>query len=76
MSRILTLNSGDRALLKKTHPCGSREWEVMKATSDVRAKCLGCGRVTLLPRVRFERLVREFTRRADDASDQDNHQEA
>ena len=75
MSRILRLSPGDRVLLKKPHPCGSREWEIIRAGADVRAKCMGCGRVALLPSVKFERRVREFTLRVDE-TDQHDTQEA
>jgi len=53
--------------LKKVHPCGSHEWEILRAGADIKVKCLGCGRIVAHPRVRFERLVRAFIRRAEEA---------
>jgi len=47
------LKAGDIVRLKKRHPCGSDEWEVLLAGADVRLKCKGCGRVILIDRVRF-----------------------
>ena len=58
MSRILKLSPGDRVILKKPHPCGSSEWEVVRTGADIKAQCLGCGRMVMLPRLRFERRVR------------------
>lgn len=36
---------GDIVIMKKTHPCGSKEWEIMRIGIDFRMKCCGCGRV-------------------------------
>ena len=69
MSTILKINPGDRVVLKKPHPCGSFEWEVLRAGADVKAQCLGCGRVVMLPRVRFERRVKQLRRADGDESD-------
>ncbi len=50
---------GDHVRMKKQHPCGSFTWEVMRTGADVRIKCLGCGRLVMLPRMQFEkRMVR------------------
>ena len=34
---------GDIVKLKKQHPCGSREWEILRVGADFRLKCTGCG---------------------------------
>ncbi len=57
---ILKLNSGDRVRLRKLHPCGGDEWEIVRAGMDVRARCLRCQHEIRLPRVRFERQVRQL----------------
>jgi hypothetical protein len=69
MSKVLRIRVGDRVRLKKAHPCGSADWEVVRTGADVKMKCLGCGRVVMLPRLRFERRVRQFLSRADDECD-------
>lgn len=56
---ILPLRLGDVVRLKKPHPCGEDRWEVLRVGADVRLRCLGCGRMVLLPRSRLERRVRE-----------------
>ena len=33
---------GDIVKLKKQHPCGSREWEILRVGADFRLKCTGC----------------------------------
>ena len=50
---------GDIVKMKKSHPCGSDEWEVMRTGMDFRIKCLGCGRQVMLPRPKFEKGVKK-----------------
>ncbi|HHY34750.1 MAG TPA: DUF951 domain-containing protein [Firmicutes bacterium] len=47
------LRPGDVVILKKPHPCGSREWTVLMAGADIRLRCNGCGRVLLMDRLKF-----------------------
>jgi hypothetical protein len=51
---------GDIVRLRKAHPCGSHEWEVVRVGADIGLKCLKCQRKVLLERVVFERRVKEF----------------
>lgn len=57
---VLKLHSGDRVRLRKAHPCGGDEWEVLRAGMDVKARCLKCQRLVRLERARFERLVKQL----------------
>ena len=36
-------NIGDIVRTKKTHPCGSKLWEITRVGVDFKLKCLGCG---------------------------------
>ncbi|MGI6163996.1 MAG: DUF951 domain-containing protein [Bacillota bacterium] len=47
------LRPGDIVRLKKNHACGNDSWQVLLAGTDVRLKCIGCGRVVLLDRNKF-----------------------
>ena len=58
-------NLGDVVRMKKPHPCGSHEWEILRTGMDFRLKCLGCGHLVMLPRPKFEKMVRAVVRRAD-----------
>lgn len=60
MPSVTRLRLGDVVQLKKPHPCGSDEWEVTKLGNDIKARCTGCGRVTMMRRSRFVRLIRRF----------------
>lgn len=41
--------------MKKKHPCGSWQWEVIRLGADIKIKCTGCGRMVMLPRSKFEK---------------------
>ena len=41
---------GDIVTLKKGHPCGSKEWEILRVGADFRLKCMGCGHQIMVPR--------------------------
>lgn len=49
----------DVVTMKKPHACGENRWEVIRLGMDIRIKCQACGHSVLIPRVRFERLVRK-----------------
>ena len=41
---------GDVIRMKKPHPCGSHEWEVLRVGADFRLKCMGCSHQIMVPR--------------------------
>ena len=41
---------GDIVKLKKKHPCGSFEWEILRVGADFRLKCQGCGHQIMVAR--------------------------
>ena len=50
---------GDVVRLRKAHPCGSTDWEIIRTGIDFGLRCLGCGRRVMVPRARFERSVKQ-----------------
>lgn len=54
---------GDRIRMKKPHPCGSFEWEVLRTGADFRLKCAGCGHQIMVPRKLVERNTRQITKK-------------
>ncbi|HUT67085.1 MAG TPA: DUF951 domain-containing protein [Dehalococcoidales bacterium] len=60
---VLEINLGDVVRLKKVHPCGGYEWQVVRLGADIGIKCLKCGRRVLLARSVFERRIKEFISR-------------
>ncbi len=53
---------GDILVMKKPHPCGSREWLVLRVGADFRLRCLGCGREIMNTRSKAERGIKEIKR--------------
>jgi hypothetical protein len=56
---------GDVVRLRKAHPCGSYEWEVVRMGAEIGLKCLKCQRQVLLGRAVFEGRVKEFVPKSD-----------
>jgi hypothetical protein len=54
------IKPGDVVRLRRAHPCGSYEWEVVRVGIDIGLKCLNGQRRVLLAREVFERRVKEF----------------
>ena len=57
---VLEIKIGDVVQLKKVHPCGGYDWQVVRLGADIGIKCLKCQRRILLTRSIFERRVKEF----------------
>lgn len=56
----MDLRLNQRVELKKQHPCGSKEWEVLRIGADFRLKCMGCGHQIMIARTAVEKNVREI----------------
>ena len=51
---------GDFVTLKKQHPCGSREWEILRVGADFRLKCAGCGHQIMIARKLVEKNTKNL----------------
>ena len=56
----MDIKVGQVLKLKKQHPCGSHDWEVLRTGIDFRLKCTGCGHMIMIPRVKLEKNVKEI----------------
>lgn len=56
----------DILIMKKSHPCGSDRWQVLRTGADFRLRCLGCGHEMMIPRFKAEKNIRAVQR-------QENH---
>jgi len=54
---------GDVVRMRKPHPCGNYEWEVVRLGADIGIRCRRCGRRVLLPRSQFVRQVKALVNR-------------
>jgi hypothetical protein len=69
VARPLDLRLGDRLRLRKEHPCGSRDWEVVRLGADIGLVCDGCGHRILMDRLDVERRFTEYLSRGPEAED-------
>ena len=44
------------------HPCGSKEWKVLRVGMDFKLKCVGCGHELMIPRSKAEKAVKKVKR--------------
>ena len=49
---------GDIVKMKKPHPCGRREWEILRVGADFRLRCLGCDHQIMVERKLVEKNCR------------------
>jgi hypothetical protein len=56
----MDIKIGSIVKLKKPHPCGSYEWEVLRTGIDFRLKCLKCGHLVMIPRKKLEKNIKEI----------------
>jgi len=59
----MEIRLGDVVRLKKRHPCGGDEWQVVRLGADIGIKCLKCQCYVLLERSVFERRVKAIISR-------------
>ncbi|MBP3577057.1 MAG: DUF951 domain-containing protein [Lachnospiraceae bacterium] len=64
--KTVDIQIGDVITLKKQHPCGSKEWEVLRVGMDFRLKCKGCEHQVMIPRKQLEKNVRQIVPKAND----------
>ncbi len=50
---------GDVVKMKKKHPCGNCEWEILRVGADFRLKCAGCGHQIMIARKSVEKHTKE-----------------
>lgn len=63
MDKRWTYEVGDVVKLKKPHPCGSHEWEILRVGADFRLKCMGCGHQVMTERKMVEKNARALTKK-------------
>lgn len=51
---------GMKVVMKKGHPCGTNQWEIVRVGMDFKIRCLGCQRVVMLPRKKFEKNLKHL----------------
>ena len=50
---------GDILEMKKTHPCGGKQMEVLFTGSDIKLKCCKCNHEFMTPRIKIEKNIKK-----------------
>ncbi|WP_040288729.1 DUF951 domain-containing protein [Alicyclobacillus hesperidum] len=66
----ISFGLNDIVKMKKPHACGENMWQIIRLGMDIRIKCQKCGHSVLIPRARFERLLRSVLVKGEDAKDE------
>lgn len=56
----MNFSIGDKVQMKKMHPCGGNEWEILRVGIDFKIKCCKCGHLVMLSRKKFEKGVKKI----------------
>ena len=56
----LKYDIGTILTMKKQHPCGGNEWEIVRLGADIKIKCLNCGHMVMIPRVEFNKKIKKI----------------
>lgn len=65
---LIRYQIGDIVKMKKSHPCGSDQWEITRTGIDFGIKCQKCGHFVMMPRPKFEKAVKAIVSRKEDSA--------
>ena len=54
----MNIRVGDILTMKKPHPCGGKEFEVLRIGADFKIKCTTCSREVMLARSKAEKNIK------------------
>lgn len=54
----MDLKLGDIVIMKKPHPCGSKEFEITRLGVDYKLKCTKCAREVMIPRIKAQKSIK------------------
>ena len=52
----------DIVVMKKPHPCGFNEWQIIRVGADIKIKCTNCGRSIMMPRIEFNKKLKKIVK--------------
>jgi hypothetical protein len=55
---VVNFEMGEMLRLRKKHPCGGFEWEVVRLGADIGIRCTTCSRKVLMPRSIIEKRMK------------------
>lgn len=57
---LIKYSQGDILEFKKVHPCGGKNWEIIKVGVDCKLKCTTCNRIIIIPRIEINKKMKKF----------------
>lgn len=51
---------GDILIMKKAHPCGCNEFDVLRSGMDFKIKCRKCAHEVMVPRIKAEKNIKKI----------------
>lgn len=58
--KIIAYRLNDVIEMKKPHPCGSKQFKILRVGSEMRVLCLGCGRDMNVDRIKLEKATKKI----------------
>ena len=58
----MDIKLNDILVMKKEHPCGGKEFLVLRAGMDFRVRCVKCNREVMVPRQKIEKNIKKVLR--------------
>ncbi len=58
----MDIQVGDLLTMKKKHPCGAADWQVLRVGMDFKMRCTGCGHEVMLARSKVEKNIKTVTK--------------
>ena len=58
MTKIIPFKTNDIIELKKPHPCGAKEFKILRVGGEMRIVCLCCGRDMTIDRLKLEKATK------------------
>ncbi len=46
-------------MMKKPHPCGNNEWQIIRTGADIKIKCLKCNHEIMMARIDFNKKLKK-----------------
>jgi len=61
MNKVRTnYNVGDIIEFKKEHPCGGKQWKIIRVGVDCKLECMTCKRIIIIPRIDIAKKMKKI----------------
>lgn len=58
----MDIRVGDVLEMKKDHPCGGKQFDVLRVGMDFKIRCQKCGHEVMVPRLKAEKNIKKVMR--------------